>query len=93
MPLVQGPGDETLKERSASTLPTLDNRGLSHQNGSIDSPYDIIEAFHASLSYFDRDSGEDNAAVFANEINEFFIDEGIAWRGRGENSYAGNRSL
>lgn len=42
--------------------------------------YDIIEAFHASLAEDDENSGEENAVVFANAINEFFSEEGIGWQ-------------
>jgi hypothetical protein len=41
--------------------------------------YDIIEALHASIAQSD-DYREDNAGAFANEINEFFVDEGIGWQ-------------
>jgi hypothetical protein len=42
--------------------------------------YDIIEALHASLAKSDDHSGEQKAVVFANEINEFFIEKGIGWQ-------------
>jgi AbiJ-like protein len=42
--------------------------------------YDIIEVLHANLAQADEYSGEDNAGVFARDINEFFIDEGIGWQ-------------
>jgi hypothetical protein len=42
--------------------------------------YDIIEAFFASLAHYDEYSGEDHARAFADEINEFFLDEGIGWQ-------------
>jgi hypothetical protein len=42
--------------------------------------YDIIEVLHAGLARSDEYDGEDNASVFADEINEFFIDEGIGWK-------------
>jgi hypothetical protein len=42
--------------------------------------YDIIEVLHASLASSDEYSGEDHARVYANGINEFFIDEGIGWQ-------------
>jgi hypothetical protein len=44
--------------------------------------YDIIEASHASFAQSDEHTfGEtDNAVFFANEINEFFVDEGIGWQ-------------
>jgi hypothetical protein len=38
--------------------------------------YDIIEALHASF----ENTFDDNAVFFANEINEFFVDEGIGWQ-------------
>jgi hypothetical protein len=39
--------------------------------------YDIIEALHASLA---RDSDVDDVVFFTNEINEFFVEEGIGWQ-------------
>jgi hypothetical protein len=42
--------------------------------------YDLIEVLYASLAQTDEYDGEDNAGVFAREINEFFIDEGIGWQ-------------
>jgi hypothetical protein len=42
--------------------------------------YDLIEVLHASLAQADEYSGEDNAGVFARDLNEFFIDEGIGWQ-------------
>ena len=42
--------------------------------------YDLIEVLHANLAQADEYSGEDNAGVFARDINEFFIDEGIGWQ-------------
>lgn len=42
--------------------------------------YDIIEALHVSLARGDEYSGEQNAGVFADEINEFFVEEGIGWQ-------------
>lgn len=42
--------------------------------------YDLIEVLYASLVQSDEDSGEDKAGVFAREINEFFVDEGIGWQ-------------
>jgi hypothetical protein len=43
--------------------------------------YDIIEALHAHLARNDDQSyGSDDAALFTDEINEFFIDEGIGWQ-------------
>jgi hypothetical protein len=41
---------------------------------------DIIEALHASLAQSDEYSGDDNAGAFADEINGFFVDEGIGWQ-------------
>jgi hypothetical protein len=43
--------------------------------------YDLIEVLHASLPRADEYSGgEDDAGVFARDLNEFFIDEGIGWQ-------------
>jgi hypothetical protein len=42
--------------------------------------YDIIEALHASFAQSDENTGDNNAVFFANEINEFFVDEGIGWQ-------------
>jgi hypothetical protein len=42
--------------------------------------YDIIEVLHASYARNDESSGKGNSAVFADEVNEFFIDEGIGWQ-------------
>jgi hypothetical protein len=42
--------------------------------------YDLIEVLYASLAEADESSGEDNAGVFARDINEFFIDQGIGWQ-------------
>jgi AbiJ N-terminal domain 4 len=42
--------------------------------------YDIIEVLHAGLARSYEYGGEDHAGVFADEINEFFIDEGIGWQ-------------
>jgi hypothetical protein len=42
--------------------------------------YDIIEALHASFAQSDEHSGDDDARVFAQEMNEFFVDEGIGWQ-------------
>jgi hypothetical protein len=42
--------------------------------------YDIIEVLYAGLARTDEYDGEGNASVFADEINEFFIDEGIGWK-------------
>src|SRR6266536_76613 len=42
--------------------------------------YDIIEALHASFAEYDENSGEQNAVVFADAINGFFVEEGIGWQ-------------
>jgi hypothetical protein len=42
--------------------------------------YDIIEVLYAGFARSDEHDGEDNAGVFAYEVNEFFIDEGIGWQ-------------
>jgi hypothetical protein len=42
--------------------------------------YDLIEVLHASLARADECSGEHDAGVFARDLNEFFIDEGIGWQ-------------
>jgi hypothetical protein len=42
--------------------------------------YDIIEAVHASLARSDEYGYDNNAVAFTDEINEFFIDEGIGWK-------------
>lgn len=42
--------------------------------------YDLIEALHIAFAQSDENSGEDNAGVFAREINEFFIEKGIGWQ-------------
>jgi hypothetical protein len=42
--------------------------------------YDIIEAVCAALARSDADRYGDDARTFADEINEFFIDEGIGWQ-------------
>jgi AbiJ N-terminal domain 4 len=42
--------------------------------------YDLIEVLHADFPRRNELTGEDNASVFADEINEFFIDEGIGWQ-------------
>ena len=42
--------------------------------------YDLIVALNARLAQGDEYSGEDNAGVFTREINEFFLDEGMAGR-------------
>jgi hypothetical protein len=42
--------------------------------------YDIIEALHARLARSDEDRGGNDAVIFADEINEFFVEEGIGWQ-------------
>jgi hypothetical protein len=42
--------------------------------------YDIIEALHVSFDRNDENNGMQDAVVFADAINEFFIDEGIGWQ-------------
>lgn len=42
--------------------------------------YDIIEALHASLAETDGHRSGDKANAFSNEINAFFIEEGIGWQ-------------
>jgi hypothetical protein len=42
--------------------------------------YDIIEALHASFARYDEKLGGDEAGAFADEINKFFVDEGIGWQ-------------
>jgi hypothetical protein len=42
--------------------------------------YDIIEALHASLARSSVFGDYDNASAFADEINDFFVDEGIGWQ-------------
>jgi hypothetical protein len=42
--------------------------------------YDIIEALHVAFARGDENSGDNDAGVFADELNEFFIDEGIGWQ-------------
>lgn len=42
--------------------------------------YDIIEALYAGFAKSDERKGEDNASAFADDINGFFIDEGIGWQ-------------
>jgi hypothetical protein len=42
--------------------------------------YDIIEALHVTFARSDENSGDNDAGVFADELNEFFIDEGIGWQ-------------
>jgi hypothetical protein len=40
----------------------------------------IIEALYAGFVKSDEYDGEDNAGAFAEEINEFFVEEGIGWQ-------------
>ena len=42
--------------------------------------YDIIEALHASFARNDENIGGDEAGAFTDEINGFFLDEGIGWQ-------------
>ena len=42
--------------------------------------YDIIEAFYASLARLDARFGTRDASAFADDINEFFTEEGIGWQ-------------
>jgi len=42
--------------------------------------YDIIEALHASFAECDENSGEENAVLFAEAVNGFFVEEGIGWQ-------------
>jgi hypothetical protein len=42
--------------------------------------YDIIEAVHASFATNDANSGQQDAVLFAEAINGFFIEEGIGWQ-------------
>jgi AbiJ N-terminal domain 4 len=42
--------------------------------------YDIIEALHAGLARHDEYNGGDDAGLFADEINKFFVDEGVGWQ-------------
>jgi hypothetical protein len=42
--------------------------------------YDIVEALHSSFAEGDHHKGEQNAALFAEAINGFFIEEGIGWQ-------------
>jgi len=42
--------------------------------------YDIIEALYASFAKNDGNSGQQDAACFAQDINEFFVEEGIGWQ-------------
>ncbi len=42
--------------------------------------YDVIEALHAAFSKRDQKSGGQDAAEFAEEVNAFFVEEGIGWQ-------------
>jgi hypothetical protein len=42
--------------------------------------YDLIEMLYAGFSRINELRREDNATVFSDEINEFFIAEGIGWQ-------------
>lgn len=42
--------------------------------------YDIIEALHANFARNDENSGQQDAALFAEAINGFFVEEGIGWQ-------------
>ena len=42
--------------------------------------YDIIEALHASFARNDENSGMQDASLFADAINGFFVEEGIGWQ-------------
>lgn len=42
--------------------------------------YDIIEAMHTTFARNDENSGMQDAAIFADAIEDFFIEEGIGWR-------------
>jgi hypothetical protein len=42
--------------------------------------YDIIEALHATLARSGEDCGGNDEVIFADEINEFFVEEGIGWQ-------------
>jgi hypothetical protein len=42
--------------------------------------YDIIEELYSRFAGSDERSGEDNARVFADAINDFFVEEGIGWQ-------------
>jgi hypothetical protein len=41
--------------------------------------YDFIEALHQHFAECDRDTGSSHAPRFADEINSFFIEQGIGW--------------
>lgn len=42
--------------------------------------YDIIEALYAKLAEHDREKGEQDSVKFAEEMNSFFVEEGIGWQ-------------
>jgi hypothetical protein len=42
--------------------------------------YDIIEALYAAFEKNDADRDEHDAEQFADEVNAFFVDEGIGWQ-------------
>ena len=42
--------------------------------------YDIIEALHATFSKNDGNNDQQDALHFADELNGFFIEEGIGWQ-------------
>ena len=42
--------------------------------------YDIIEVLYATFVRNDENNGLEDATLFANEVNEFFVDEGIGWQ-------------
>jgi hypothetical protein len=42
--------------------------------------YDIIEEIYRRFAASDENSGEENARVFAEEVNHFFAEEGIGWQ-------------
>lgn len=42
--------------------------------------YDLIEHLHARMLKADERKGTDNAEKFTEELNEFFIEEGIGWQ-------------
>lgn len=42
--------------------------------------YDIIEALHASIAENDKNNSQENAVLFADAVNGFFVEEGIGWQ-------------
>src|SRR5207245_4954223 len=42
--------------------------------------YDVIEALYAAFEKNDADRDEHDAEQFAEEINAYFVDEGIGWQ-------------